>query len=49
MPKKSRHSRKIRMHVPRVPGAMALGASGGRRRRQRGGSAEAQAAPAPAP
>ena len=49
MPKKSRHSRKIRMHVPGVPGAMALGASGGRRRRQRGGSAEAQAAPAPAP
>ena len=49
MPKKSRHSRKIRMHVPGVPGAMALGASGGRRRRQRGGSAETQAAPAPAP
>ena len=49
MPKKSRQSRKIRMHVPGVPGAMALGASGGRRRRQRGGFAEAQAAPAPAP
>ena len=50
MPKKSRHSRKMkRMHVPGVPGAMALGASGGRRRRQRGGSAETQAAPAPAP
>ena len=49
MPKKSRYSRKIRMHVPGVPGAMALGASGGRRRRQRGGSAEAQSAPAPAP
>jgi len=50
MPKKSRHSRKMkRMHVPGIPGAMALGASGGRRRRQRGGSAQAQAAPAPAP
>ena len=49
MHKKSRYSRKIRMHVPGVPGAMALGASGGRRRRQRGGSAEAQSAPAPAP
>ena len=50
MPKKSRQSRKMkRMHVPGVPGAMALGASGGRRRRQRGGSAETQAAPAPAP
>ena len=49
MPKKSRHSRKMkRMHVPGVPGAMALGASGGRRRRQRGG-ADAPAAPAPAP
>ena len=50
MPKKSRQSRKMkRMHVPGVPGAMALGASGGRRRRQRGGSAEVPAAPAPAP
>ena len=50
MPKKSRHSRKNpRIRVPGVPGAMALGASGGRRRRQRGGSAETQAAPAPAP
>ena len=47
MPKKSRQSRKIRMHVPGVPGAMALGASGGRRRRQRGGSAQVPAAPAP--
>jgi hypothetical protein len=50
MPKKSSRSRKMkRMHVPGVPGAMALGASGGRRRRQRGGSAQAPAAPAPAP
>ena len=49
MPKKSRQSRKIRMHVPGVPGAMALGASGGRRRRQRGGSAQVPAVPAPAP
>ena len=48
MPKKSRHSRKIRMHVPGVPGAMALGASGGRRRRQRGGSEQAQVPPPPA-
>ena len=48
MPKNSRHSRKMkRMHVPGVPGAMALGASGGRRRRQRGGSAQVPAAPAP--
>ena len=49
MPKKSRHSRKIRMHVPGVPGAMALGASGGRRRRQRGGAGEPPAPPTPAP
>jgi hypothetical protein len=42
MPKKSRHTRKLkRMHVPGIPGAMSLGASGGRRRRQRGGSAPA--------
>ena len=48
MPKKSRHSRKMkRMHVPGVPGAMALGASGGRRRRQRGGAGEVPAGPAP--
>jgi hypothetical protein len=46
MPKKSRQSRKMkRMHVPGVPGAMALGAAGGRRRRQRGGSGQP---PAPA-
>lgn len=46
MPKKSRHSRKMkRMHVPGVPGAMALGASGGRRRRQRGGQSGQQAPP----
>lgn len=45
MPKKSRQSRKMkRMHVPGVPGALAFGASGGRRRRQRGGS---EGAPAP--
>jgi hypothetical protein len=47
MPKKSRHSRKMkRMHVPGVPGAMSL--AGGRRRRQRGGSGQPPV-PAPAP
>ena len=42
MPKKSRNSRKIRMHVPGVPGAL----TGGRRRRQKGGFGN-QAPPAP--
>jgi len=47
MPKKSRNSRKLKkMHVPGVPGALAFGASGGRRRRQRGGDGEGQAPPA---
>jgi hypothetical protein len=44
MPKKSRHSRKMRMHVPGVPGAL----TGGRRRRQRGGAGEPPAPPTPA-